>query len=77
MGGAGKEYYVAVVRARDIRAAGMEVASRPLSDDPSHAEITSLTYDNRKSKHAIEWRVLLAEQLCLQVEGPLTTPDSS
>ncbi len=39
MGRAGKEYYVAVVRAHDIRAAGMEVAARPLTDDPSHAEI--------------------------------------
>ena len=60
-GRAGRKYYVAVVRARDLRGAGMEVAARPLSDDPSHAEITSLTYGNRKLKRAIEWRALLAE----------------
>lgn len=74
MGRPGKEYYVAVLRARDIRAAGMEVAARPLSNDPSHAEIISLTYSNRKSKQAIEWRALLAEQLCLRTGGPFTTP---
>jgi hypothetical protein len=67
------EYFVAVLRASDLRAAGMEVAARPLPDDPSHAEITSLTYSNRKSKLAIEWRTLLAEQLCLQILGPFTT----
>ncbi|HUG70894.1 MAG TPA: hypothetical protein VMM76_24310 [Pirellulaceae bacterium] len=66
----GKQYYVAVLRAGDIRAAGMELAARPLPDDPSHAEITSLTYESRKSKLAIEWRSLLAEQLCLRIEGP-------
>lgn len=74
MGRAGKEYFVAVLRAGDIRAAGMEVAARPFPDDPSHAEITSLAYANRKSKQAIEWRTLLVEQLCLQVEGPFAAP---
>lgn len=57
----------------DIRAAGMEVTARPLPDDPSHAETTSLTYVDRKSKQAIEWRTLLAEQLSLRVEGPFST----
>jgi len=77
IGRAGKQYFVAVFRAGDIRAAGMEIAARPLLDDPSHAEITSLTYDNRKSKEAIQWRATLAEQLCLRVEGPFATPASS
>jgi hypothetical protein len=72
----GKQYHVAVLRAGDIRSHGMEIAARPLPDDPGHAEITSLTYDNRKSKQAIEWRTLLAERLCLQIEGPFSTPPS-
>jgi hypothetical protein len=50
--------------------------SEPILDDPSHAEITSLTYENRKSKQAIEWRTLLTDQLCLRVEGPFATPES-
>mgnify|MGYP007026272002 CR=1 FL=1 len=57
-GRAGKQYYVAVLRAGDMRAAGVDVAARPLADDPSHTEIPGLTYDNRKSKQAIEWRVV-------------------
>jgi hypothetical protein len=77
LGRAGKQYYVAVLRAGDIRAAGMEVAAQPLPDDPGHAQITSLTYDGRKSKQAIQWRTLLAEQLCLRVEGTFFTPDST
>ncbi len=73
VGRAGNQYYVAVLRAGDIWAAGMEVAARPLPDDPSHAEIPTLTYDNRKSKQTIEWRALLAEQLCLRIDGPFST----
>jgi hypothetical protein len=74
IGRAGKAYFVAILQAGDLRAAGMEVTPRPLPDDPGHAEITSLTYDNRKSKQAIEWRTLLAEQLCLEIQGPFVTP---
>lgn len=77
VGRPGKQYYVVVVRAGDIRSAGMEVAARPLPDDPSHAEISSLTDDNRKTRQAIEWRTLLAEQLYLRIEGPFSTPDRS
>ena len=66
----GKVYYVAVFRAGDLRAAGMEVSANPVEGNPGHAEISSLRYDNRKSKQAIEWRFLLAHRLCLRVEGP-------
>lgn len=76
LGRAGKEYCIAVLRAGDIRSAGLEVTAQPLPDDPSHAEIISLTYDNRQSKQAIEWRTTLAEQLCLRIEGPFSTPES-
>jgi hypothetical protein len=66
----GKRYYVAVLRAGDLRAQGIEVIPRPLEGDPGHGEIPGLTYDNRKSDQALEWKVLLAHQLCLRVEGP-------
>ena len=66
----GKSYYVAVLRAGDLRNAGMKVDPRPLEGSPGHAEIGNLTYENRRSRQAVEWRFLLAERLCLRVEGP-------
>ncbi len=69
----GKSYYVALLRAADIRAAGMDIVHMPLPDDPGHTEIPDLNYENRKSKQAIEWRTLLAEKLCLQIEGPFSS----
>ena len=54
----------------------MHVVSSPTPDDASHAEIVDLTYDSRKSKQAMEYRVLLAVQLCLWVEGPFLTQHS-
>jgi hypothetical protein len=66
----GKDYYVAVFRAGDLRAAGLEVTARPVEGNPGHAEIANLRYETRKSRQAIEWRFLLAHRLCLRVEGP-------
>lgn len=66
----GKKYYVAVLRAGDLRAQGIDVVPRPLEDDAGHAELPGLTYANRKSVQALEWKTLLALQLCLRVEGP-------
>jgi hypothetical protein len=68
----GKSYYVAVLRAADLRAVGIDVVPSPLKDDPEHAEIPGLTYDNRKLMPYFEWQTLLAEQLCLRIEGPFT-----
>jgi hypothetical protein len=70
----GKVYYVAVFRAGDLRAAGMEINASPVEGNPGHAEISSLRYDNRKSRLAIQWRFLLAHRLCLRVEGPFQSP---
>jgi hypothetical protein len=69
----GRSYYVAVLRAGDLRASGMDVVPRPLEGSPGHVEIGNLTYENRKSRQAVEWRFLLAERLCLRVEGPFST----
>ena len=74
-GRSGKTYYVAVFRAGDLRRAGMEVVPRPVEGNPGHAEIGNLTYGSRKSRQATEWRFLLAERLCLRVEGPFCTPE--
>ena len=68
----GKSYYVAVLRAGDMRAVGIDVLPRSLEDDPGHAEIPGLTFENRKSMPYYEWQTLLAEQICLRVEGPFS-----
>src|SRR3989442_13542480 len=41
-GRAGKQYYVVILRAGDLRAKGIEVSPRPLEGDPGHAEIPGL-----------------------------------
>ena len=56
--------------AGDLRAQGIAVVPRPLEGDPGHAELPGLTYQDRKSDEALEWKALLAQQLCLRVEGP-------
>jgi len=66
----GKIYFVAVLRAGDLRACGMEVVPRPLEGDPGHAEIASLNYDHRGDNDAIQWKKRLAHELTLRVEGP-------
>ena len=66
----GKTYYVAVLRAGELRRLGMDIVPRPLEDDPGHCEIAGLSFANRKAMPFAEWQALLAEQLCLRVEGP-------
>ena len=63
-------YYVAVLRVGDLRAHGIEVVPRPVEGKQGHAEITNLTAANRDSDKAKRIMELLAEQLCLRVEGP-------
>lgn len=66
----GKRYYVAVLRAGELKRLGMNIVPRPLDDDPGHCEIAELTYANRKAMPYAERQALLAEQLCLRIEGP-------
>jgi len=66
----GRRYYVAVLRAGDLRARGIDVVPRPRDGDPGHAELPGLTYENRYTDEALEWKNLLSRQLCLRVEGP-------
>jgi hypothetical protein len=48
----------------------LEVRPDPLPGDPGHAEISTLTYQNRKSPLVRRQMVLVATDLCLRVEGP-------
>lgn len=67
----GKQYYIAVLRAGDLREHGIDVIPKPNpSSLPGHAELPSLRADNRKNDDAEETQLLLAQKLCLRVEGP-------
>jgi len=67
-------YYIAVLRVGDLRAKGIEVVHQPyLKDDKydrSHAEISLITYQNRKQPEVIEAIRSLAEELTLGIQGP-------
>lgn len=67
-----RSYYVISFRVGDLRANGIEVVSRPVPEKPGHAEITSLTFQNRKTDSAREVQQLLAQKLWLRIEGPYT-----
>jgi hypothetical protein len=64
-----KGYYVAVLRAGDLRQNAMEVAPRPSPGDPGHTELPDLTCHNRLTPEAQERKLRLTE-LCRRVEGP-------
>jgi hypothetical protein len=51
-----KGYYVAVLRAGDLRQKGIEVVSRPEEGNPGHAEIPGLTYGNRETDRPRNYR---------------------
>ena len=76
---AGKWYYVAVLRAGDIRSRGIEVQPKPDTAngfDAAHAELPDLNSANQKESKTLEKQKILAE-LCLRVEGPFLTPQTS
>jgi hypothetical protein len=60
----GKRFYIAVLRAADVRLAGMAIDPRPTPDDPAHCEFPDLRTDNRKETVTLERQRRLVE-LCL------------
>jgi hypothetical protein len=68
-GRAGKRYYVAVLRASDVRAAGANVHPWPIVGDLGHAEISNLTYDARKTDESLKLIQALRSAV-IRVEGP-------
>jgi hypothetical protein len=66
----GKPYYVAVLKAGDLRAMGITVVSKPVPDNLGHAELSDLTWANRSSDSAEEKQQMLARKLCLEILGP-------
>ena len=70
----GKSYYVAVLRAGDLRQHGIVVEPRPRPEenDPGHAELPQLNAENYKDSDTLERQRILVS-LCLRVEGPFAT----
>lgn len=68
--GSKPSYCVAVLRAGDLRRHGIEVKPSPLENDPGHAELPALTHASKKSHQVKDFQKLLAEKLCLRIEGP-------
>jgi hypothetical protein len=66
-------YYVASLRASQLREHGIEPVPRPILDsdppDPGHAELPCLTAGNRRTDQALEYKLRLAS-LCFEIQGP-------
>jgi hypothetical protein len=70
-----KGYYIAVFRAGDLRANGIQVVPQPLPDEPGHAELPELTCDTRYTNESLGIKSRLAG-LTRSVEGPFCPPTS-
>jgi len=67
-----KKYYVAKLRAGDLKAKGIELDPKPIPGNAAHAESPSINYANRKEGASRQIMASLA--LCvLSVEGPYET----
>lgn len=74
----GRTYYVAVLRAGDLRSSGIAIVPSPHTPDgfdDAHAQLPDLNSGNRKSNETLQRQRLLAETLSLRVEGPFTVPE--
>jgi hypothetical protein len=72
-------YYVAVLRAGDLRNVGIQIIPQPNVPggyDPSHAELPDLTCHNLSEPAAME-RMGRLTDLALRVEGPFLSSEQS
>lgn len=69
-GGRGKQYYIAILCAGDLRLRGIEVEPKPIPGECGHAELPGLTWENRRGDEQRRWQNLMAEKLCLEIKGP-------
>jgi hypothetical protein len=67
-GRVGKEYYVAMLRAGDLKARGIEVVSA--DDQTGHVSIPILNADDRRTPRVKQLVQQIASDLCIGVEGP-------
>jgi hypothetical protein len=66
----GKEYFVAELRAGDLRNKGLTLRPAPLANDPGHCVLTEICWGNASTDEAQGCRVLLANELTRRVVGP-------
>jgi len=68
-GGGKRAYWVARVRAHEVRQTGLSIQPRPNDvDGPGHVEIPEMRSDNRDTNKVLEWAHELSR--CCAVEGP-------
>jgi hypothetical protein len=65
-----KGYYVAVLRAGDLRSFKFDIEPDPLPDNPGHALITNLTYASKMDAQSIDMMAILAHMLVSEIQGP-------
>jgi len=68
LGRKGKRYYIAVLRASDIRRL-LKIEPKPVPGNPGHAELPELRYDNHRDQ-ASEQHMMMLRNLCVRIEGP-------
>jgi hypothetical protein len=69
-----KEYYVAILRAGDLKDHGIEVTATRERGEPGHISLPGLNSQNRHEPASLDLQGLLAGRLTLRVEGPFRTP---
>ena len=72
----GKSYYVAVLKASDMRRHGIRVDPRPRPGDPGHSELPDLNSGSRRESLTLERQRILVT-LCLRVEGPFPSGEET
>jgi hypothetical protein len=78
LGQPGKSYFVVVLEARTLLAAGLRIEPSPelpTGYDAAHAELPDLNANNRKDDRTLQWQQFLTDRAQrLRVEGPFATP---
>ena len=74
----GAQYHVAVLRVRDLLAAGIEIVPSPdlARGKPGHVHLPAINYGDRKRVEVLELINLLATKLC-ELRGPFPAEDRS
>ena len=76
-GNPGKTYFIAILHAEALRAAGILIEPRPVVPtgyDPAHAELPQLSYAVRKESKTLELQRELVRICGNNVQGPFLTP---
>jgi hypothetical protein len=79
-GKAKQGYFVAVLRAGDLRAHGIAISEDPIvgdpdvPDNPGHVLLPQLNFADRTKPDVLQAMQILADELTLRVEGPFYPP---